>query len=323
MSLYHPLRAVLTALIIADDVLKYVGPSLEEYKGCDILDLNPGAGLWSSKLHDYLKPRSHVLLESEPEKFGSFLEPLLSKPGTTYKLIKGECAFFDTLRDLMKDGTFPYQKPSFPGETHSQEPNKSLLVTGTFAWDPKLPGIGFDSLSKQLMVQYTTMAWSNDIFHVFGPARMLFWTMSEDAWALIPRSMLHVGKSSFFVHKTGDAKQIVGPEHADRGAGRGTIGRDPRYELESIAKVLKSSKENGMELPAHRRENAHDFAEDILKRTNGRGIISAAECTQYLREQEQSGKSTVGLAVSSAIDLWQHEKAQAGEDYNQRERWRG
>ncbi|KAJ3503224.1 hypothetical protein NM208_g16558 [Fusarium decemcellulare] len=32
---------------LCDDIINYLGPSLERHRGCDLVDLNPGVGLWS------------------------------------------------------------------------------------------------------------------------------------------------------------------------------------------------------------------------------------------------------------------------------------
>ena len=68
---------------LCDDILSYIGPSLERHRGCDIVDLYPGAGEWSSKLNQFLQPRSHVLLEPDADLYRPFLQPLLDQPGTT------------------------------------------------------------------------------------------------------------------------------------------------------------------------------------------------------------------------------------------------
>ncbi len=65
-------------------------PSLERHVGCDLIDIYPGAGLWSRKLHEALQPRSHILME--PDKiYKPFLEPLLSTPNATLVTKSASC----------------------------------------------------------------------------------------------------------------------------------------------------------------------------------------------------------------------------------------
>ncbi|KAF2176377.1 S-adenosyl-L-methionine-dependent methyltransferase [Zopfia rhizophila CBS 207.26] len=290
---------------LCDDILSYMGPSLEKHKGCDILDINPGVGLWSSKVHDYLKPRSHILLEPEPETYGEFLQPLVTNTKSKYKLVTGDITQFKTYSDLIKDGYFPHQTPV----TESNEPNNSLLVIGSLIWDPPLPGMGFSSLSKQLMLQFSHSAWSNDMFHAFGPARMLLWSNNVDMVGVLPTAMNNNSKYSLYMQKLSNVTEIASPTLAIRGSGRGAISRDPRYILEGVAKALNTAKRKGIELPAHRRESIHDFAEDIWRLSNGTGIMSVADSNRYLREQEASGKSTQGLLIEGARELARVEKA--------------
>lgn len=290
-----------------DDVLSYMAPSLEKYKGCDILDLNPGAGLWSSKLHDFLQPRSHVLLESAPEAFAEFLDPLVQKPGSKYKLLKGEPTRYETFDRLIDEGYFPHQKRATPGEACAREPNNSLLVTGTLMWEPMLPGLGFDSMARQLLVHYSLRSWKHQLFHAFGPARMLLWTTNEDFRHALPRAQYANNKLSLMLRHTANITEIVTPEHSDDTIARN--GRDLRYELESTVQAMRRMKEKGIELPAHRREDIHDFAEDIDKMTSGTGILSSIESSNYLKAQYFKGKSVAGIVPAGLQKNWQSDKA--------------
>jgi transcription factor 1 len=287
--------------------LKYIGPTLERHKGCDILDLNPGAGLWSSKLHDFLQPRSHILLEPAPHEFQKYLDPLLKSPGSTYKLVEGDPRKFDALDAVLKADHFPHQKRVAHNDPRAQEPNNTLLVTGTLMWDPKLPGVGFDSMAKQLLSNFAAMSWKNQAFHAFGPVRMIFWAPNEDFKYLLPKSIHGHGKSSFFAQQRADIKEIVAPSHSDATTNHGM--REPRYVLEDMALATKRAKESGFEYPAHRREDMHDFVDNILERTNGTGIVSASECTKFLEEQEMGGKSARGFATDRQLQYWQGQKA--------------
>jgi mitochondrial transcription factor 1 len=69
---------------LCQDTLDRLRPSLEAYKGCDLIDVNPGNCLWSQHLHDFLKPRRHVLVEPQRVQYGEFVEPLLADPSSSY-----------------------------------------------------------------------------------------------------------------------------------------------------------------------------------------------------------------------------------------------
>ena len=79
----NPLRIAAKTKTFTDDIIGYLAPSLEAYKGCTVIDVHPGACLWSSKLHDFLKPKRHVLMEPEMLYYDAFMKPLLDQPGST------------------------------------------------------------------------------------------------------------------------------------------------------------------------------------------------------------------------------------------------
>jgi transcription factor 1 len=237
-----------------------------------------------------------------------WIKPLLDEPGSTYKVVQGDISSLEMFDKLIQEGMFPHQKHVQPGEPDCQRPNDTLLVTGTLIWDPKLPGYGFDSMTKQLLLQYAEKTWKNKLFHSFGPVRSLLW-MAHDVKSIIPRSELHRGKYDFFLETLSNNKEVVTQEHTARLAGRGTVGREPQQELESLIRALQRGRENGFELPAHRRENVHDFADDVEKMTDGTGIMSASEMHQYLRGQEYAGKSTTGLMGERFIESVKNDKA--------------
>lgn len=248
-----------------------------------------------------------MLVDSSPDQWDRWIKPLLEEPGSTYKVVQGDITLMETFDRLVDEGIFPHQKRVHPGEPDCQRPNDTLLVTGSLLWDPKLPGFGFDSMTKQLLLQYAEQAWKNSRFHAFGPVRSLLW-VAHDVRNIIPRSELHRGKYDFFLDTLGNNTEVVTQEHTARLAGRGTVGREPQHEIESLVGALQRGRDKGMELPAHRRDNVHDFADDIAGMTNGTGIMSAAEMQQYLKEQEYAGKSTVGINSERAIDSYKIEK---------------
>lgn len=282
-------------------MLKYIGPSLEKYKGCDILDLNPGIGLWSRKLHEFLQPRSHVLLETSPELFREDLDPLLNNPGSKYKLYHGDIGRYETYDKLVEDGVFAHQKRVDPKSPDAQKLNDTLLVTGSFMWDPNPAGFGFNSLPKQLLLHFARRAWSNEAFHAYGPVRTLFWMPSEEFKTSMAKGQNSVSKYGVYLDFLGKHTQVVSAGLSEKKPGRQSHGRAPQYEIESLVRAMRRGKENGMELPAHRRENVHDFADELAEMSGGTGILNYSKITEYLEDQERAGKSTSGLSLGTDI----------------------
>lgn len=288
-------------------MLNYIGRTLEQYKGCDILDINPGACLWSRKLHEFLEPRSHVLLEPNPELFQSFLDPLLDAPDSKYKLVTKNPLEIASYRELVEEGVFPHQARLDPEDPKAQEVNKTLLVTGSLIWDPTLPGMGFDSMAKQLYQLFATAAWSNDGFHSFGPVRTLFWVQTEDFSHVVARNPLYMQKLPRLLQATHDLKVIVDSERERRPIGRGAIGRAPQCEIESTVHAIRSGKKGGYEVPKHRRDVTHTYATHIEEASGGTGITRSEPMLNLLHAQHLEGNVPVQFVNQKFLDcveLW-------------------
>jgi transcription factor 1 len=287
----------------ADDALKFIATSLEKHKGCDILDINPGAGLWSQKLHEVLQPRSHILLEPDHATYGKFLEPLTTTPGSKYKLIFGDTTSFDTYRDLIDKNLFEHQTRISHNDAGPRKHNNTLLVTGTLMWDPKLPGLGFDSMAKQLIMMFATKVPSHDIFHAYGPVRMLLWALRDDLKQLFPQSSLYLGKSSVYLNAVSTSTEIVQSAPEPRQSVKTSIGREARYTLQSLVRAMKTARANGLEVPAHRRSNVHGLADDVDRISKGTGVLTISQCNEYLKEQTLlDPTAAVGLLPQNVIE---------------------
>ncbi|KAL5432225.1 hypothetical protein PMIN07_008519 [Paraphaeosphaeria minitans] len=302
------LRTQIVSPDLCDDILEYIGPSLEKYKGCDIIDLNPGACLWSQKLHEFLQPRTHVLFEPTPDMWSTYQRPLLDNPGSKYRLYEGRDIRDRPAFDELFDTILPHQKPAEPPSSGPPQPNNNLLVTGSIMWDPKAPGMGFDSLGKQLMALFTECAWRNERFHKYGPVRSLLWMTEEDVKGVVPRSHYMYPKYAMVMNYLAKTVQVVTPDHQPRGPGHSTIGRMPQYEIQSVIRAMQRGQENGLKLPQHRRDCIHDMAEDIMQRNIERGKAADTRLTQtemieYLEKRSREGKSSVGIDFQRDIDI--------------------
>jgi transcription factor 1 len=275
---------------------------LEKYKGCDILDINPGSGMWSQKLHALLQPRNHVLLEPSPAIFQSFLDPILNTPDSKYKLVVKDPLKLDTYREIMTDGTFPDQTLVDPADPKSRDVNTTLLVTGSLAWDPRLPGMRFDSMSKQLFHHFSTAAWGNDLFHAFGPVRSLLWVQTDDFDNMIAKAVNQSSKLTGVIELTQDINLVATSKRDARRVGKGAVGREPQYELESMIRALQSGREKGLVIPTRRQDDSHALAAAVEKRSGGTGIISFDDTLGMLWSATLAGKYTRGLANEAMIE---------------------
>lgn len=279
----------------ADDALKYYGKSLEIHKGCDILDINPGAGLWSQKLHDFLQPRSHVLMEPTYERFKPFLDPLLDAPGSKYKLVQKATTHLDNYAELIAENVFPEQTRNDPQDTAQQDLNKTLLVTGMLAWDPVLPGMSFDSMAKQLYNLFSAAVRTNDYFHTYGRVRTLLWVNSGDFEPIVAKSIAKFLKNNALLEMTQSMEVIVEGARAPRGSGKAAPGRSPQYEIESTVRAMQRARAHDMPLPSHREDTIHKIAVEIEEKFGGIAHIKYGWLYEYLMTKHKEGTTPTGL----------------------------
>ncbi|KAI1264761.1 S-adenosyl-L-methionine-dependent methyltransferase [Xylariaceae sp. FL1019] len=167
------------------DILSYVGPTLDRHRGCDLLDLYPGAGLWSTALHDYLQPRSHILMEPEADFYRPFLQPLLDRPGVS--LVPRSGIIWQDLSEVLSPHHLPYQTPLAPDQPYAQ--NDTLLVTATVATQPKRAWGNFDSLATLVLHQFIDAIRTRQLLQRYGRVRMLIWVRNDDHGAFVPKLM--------------------------------------------------------------------------------------------------------------------------------------
>ncbi|KAI0379507.1 S-adenosyl-L-methionine-dependent methyltransferase [Hypomontagnella monticulosa] len=230
---------------LCDDIFSYVGPSLDRHKGCDILDIYPGAGLWSQKLHDYLQPRSHILMEPDAELYKPFLEPLLSRPNTT--LIPASGLVWRELNSVLTPEYLPHQ--TVPDATEPQRRNDTLLVTANIAFHPKKRFLNFGSLASLVLYQFIEAIRTSTLFQRYGLVRMLIWARYDDITALIPKVMQKRRKQAIdgeilceWVHEMCGREGVEGMRYI----------RDAAIDANSNLATWKRMQAAGIEMPEGR-----------------------------------------------------------------------
>lgn len=281
---------------------------MEEHKGCDILDIHPGAGLWSQKLHDFLQPRRHVLMEPS-NRYLPFLEPLLNAPDSKYTLVQKDTIELESYSQLVKEDVFPEQTRVDPNDTGRQELNKTLLVTGSLAWYPILPGMAFDSMAKQLYNHFCAAARTNDYFHSYGRVRMLFWVSADDFKHMLPESAANRSKNHLLFELTQNTEVIVSPSKVARSTGRASSGREPQYEIESMVQAMQRARANGLELPESRQDIIQKIAREIEKESGGSGRSNLVWLHDYLLDKHKQGTTPYGLLPDGTIQLYDDQVA--------------
>lgn len=174
-----------------DDILEYLAPTLERYKGCAIFDLCPGTCLWSRKVHDFLKPTTHLLVEPDAQ-FHEHVHELVSQPGSSYKHIappRGVLPYcFDQFHHVFDEGG-PIPRPRLASNDPGLlETDYSLLVIGSLNRRDTFHMNGGKTRSGSLWAT-DMMCWSaleNKHMHRRGPVRMLLWAPEQDRLVYLP-----------------------------------------------------------------------------------------------------------------------------------------
>ncbi|KAG8405810.1 hypothetical protein J3458_021741 [Metarhizium acridum] len=188
----EPRRVNIISEGLCGDVIRYIAPSLERHRGCDLVDLNPGAGVWSRKLHEILEPRKHVMMDLDAELYKPFLADLISKDNV--ELIPKSGLVWKDLLEMLRT-SLTEQRETTQKDTPSR--NDTLLVTANLSMFPKKAFHGFDSISSMILYQFISSISTSTLFQRYGLVRMLIWVNDEDKRRLLPRSINRRKKSAF------------------------------------------------------------------------------------------------------------------------------
>ncbi|KEQ69405.1 S-adenosyl-L-methionine-dependent methyltransferase [Aureobasidium namibiae CBS 147.97] len=258
---------------LCDEIINYIGHDLDKHKGCDIIDLHPGACLWSQKIHQLLKPRRHLLLEPDERYLEPFIKPLLDQKDSAYRhtTLSGAApkGYFDTYDKIFDDHLLPRRDPLPDSDPRLREPNNSLLVIGSLVRRyPEIRG-GSNQVSFPSMVlhQMAEAAQINTMFQRYGLVRLLLWIPDELKHAALPDSVIHKVGFSVNVDSSFEVAEIVGSDRSQLSridAHKKVMHRQRQDQLEvwSARKVLERMQSKDMSVPEHRRPDFHQKALD-------------------------------------------------------------
>jgi len=249
-----------------------MGHTLEEYKGCDIIDIHPGACLWSRKLHDFLQPRRHLLMEPE-DKYKPFIEPLLRKRRSTYRHTSLSGAhprsYFESYDLIFNDDLLPKRDLLSPGDARLRQTNKTLLVTGTLSRRYRsIRGMVRNVHNANLVLNHMVQAsQTNALFHGYGLVRMLFWHPDDTRSTVMPDMNVARGAYGAAIDVAADLVEIAGADRATLAELPSqpralTRHRYPEIDQISADRVLKRMEDRGVKMPLHRRPRLHQAAID-------------------------------------------------------------
>ncbi|KAL9031086.1 MAG: hypothetical protein Q9196_000849 [Gyalolechia fulgens] len=237
-----------------DDALKRLGPSLRAYEGCTIIDINPGLGLWSSKVHHLVKPQQHILVEPRASLFSPHLKPLADQWSSPYQLLHWpEEDVWEPDRYIAEGLLPPFDN------SKSKKPSQRILILANTA----RPGLATADQTRSTSAYRKLRTWCEDVnlstgFHAAGPVRMLLWFPDREKKPILPRTIQYRSKLSLMLEMTSDIEEIVSAD--DMLTGKKKM-RDMGTELMSEQRVAKRMEEAGMTIPDGRRTELYEQVE--------------------------------------------------------------
>ena len=210
--------------------------------------MNPGAGLWSSKLHDALKPRSHILFEPDFELYKPFLQPLLDKRGSKYKLVPKSGILWDNLNLVKSKKYLPDQEVLARGDPRLEKSNESLLFIANLGHYPSKAYQGFSSISALMVHQLLSAIRTHSIFQEYGLVRMLIWMHDKEKKVPYPRVISH--RKKFSIEAEISCENIFEIAGSDEFASR--FRREHGLDLDGARSILKRMTDANIETPSAR-----------------------------------------------------------------------
>lgn len=253
---------------LASDVIKYIKPSLERHKGCDLISIYPGAGLFAKALHDAVEPRSHLLLEPNEELYTPYLKPLLEEPGV--KLIPKSGIVWHELQEILTPEYLPNQVEIDRRDLDKDPPrNDTLLIHMNLAMYPKRKYGLFDSVSRMILYQLLSSIRTSTQFQKYGQVRMLIWVPDEEKETIIPRVVQTRKKGAIEAELTTEYIAEV-------------CGKDGDLDSEGVGVNNKSSKVRAQEL------NMESLRQTLVRMREGGHVVPKGRETRLLRQFKEA-----------------------------------
>ena len=234
----------------SDDALKRLVPSLSAYEGCDIIDLNPGNCLWSSKIHQALKPRWHALVEPNVKFYKPFLDKMISMAPDRFTHLP----------------TNPYEKQFWPTfleehgtkmrsmETPKLESgvNRSLLVLANLGQTTRKSKAFDGPLAPFYLQNFVDAMYNKEHIHSHGFVRILAWMSNDQKGGILPRTIAGRTKLGLIFEGTVSPKDIVGRDRSSLFFWR--FRRHWPIDVEGSQRLAQSTEKEQLFDPPERRQ---------------------------------------------------------------------
>ncbi|KAL2865831.1 uncharacterized protein BJX67DRAFT_372964 [Aspergillus lucknowensis] len=239
---------------LCDDIVQRLSPFLLRNRPVDILDLWPGPGILSSKVNDLLKPRRHVLIESDLEHYRSLLAPLAeSRP--CYELVSMDKRSLSNWETLLTE-YFPDQGPSNSDKSGALARNDTLLVLANPP--PAANNKDHFSGSRWLSVFMETCLQQTGL-HAYGSVRLLASMTNWESSMVLPRTITQRTRPAVLTEQLAiHAFEVAAPE----GSLLASAASQRQYDMlvGSASRTAQRTSENKTAIPAGRKFPAFELA---------------------------------------------------------------
>ena len=222
-------------------------PTLLKHIGCDIIDINPGPGIWSAAIHKALKPRTHVLLEPDYNIYKPHLQPLLDAD-PSYKLLPKFGLAWNHFQRAISPEFLPHQIELDKDDPRIHEPNNTLLLIANVGYNPRKVYKGFLSIAQLFIHQLLSASRTNTLLHKYGRIRMLIWVSDEERHLMNPRVLTNRRRTTM--------ENEITCEHIEEIASSSNVHehgyRDDFLKLQSSIDTLERMKSAGITTPPGR-----------------------------------------------------------------------
>lgn len=292
-----------------------------------MLDVNPGAGLLSTKLHSLLKPRRHILLEPDMKKYQKFLNPLLEEAESTYHHVPLSPFEMQTYDKLFDEGYLPEQS----SKSEVDGLNNSLFVLANFTQGPP-EGFSRGFLFMRFLESYL----DKTLFNRYGLVRVLGLVPTIEGDIILPKHVRGRRRTGLLTECVSKevAEVAATQDHYDNAFTRGydLIVKSNKEALARQAKAKIYSPEDralppfplapkihnhGEFFPLRGRREWHDAFEDlhnrvkkgkIARKPNDKGPTNDSEKTDF--DEYTKLKSRFRMETRSEIYALERVKAE-------------
>ena len=198
-----------------------------------MIDINPGIGLWSRKLHQILRPRRHVLVETALQRYEKDLRPLLNRSQSAYRHANNVEEAFNPEIGLLSE--YATEKVASGGDV--PQFNNSLLITVNLSGRKVVAGSYLGSLGNKFFddLYYVLFSRPHRSLFRYGLVRILAWMPQEKGKdPFLPPSASRRARSSITLEAMANVEEIAGPP---RESGPTKIRRWSSLDIEESAAV--------------------------------------------------------------------------------------